>query len=70
MGNVERTPVLVEKSTGNYVDAPGKLVALLHVNDLIVVDTPDALLICPRKEAQKVSAIVKALEKAGLEELL
>jgi mannose-1-phosphate guanylyltransferase len=70
IGNVERTPVLVENSSGNYVDAPGKLVALLHVTDLIIVDTPDALLICPRKEAQKVSAIVKALEKAGLEKLL
>jgi mannose-1-phosphate guanylyltransferase len=69
-GNVERTPVLLEAAEGNYVDAPGKLVALVHVKDLIVVDTPDALLICPRGEAQKVSAVVKALEKAGFDKLL
>jgi mannose-1-phosphate guanylyltransferase len=69
-GNVDRTPVLLEEAEGNYVDAPGKLVALVHVKDLIVVDTPDALLICPRREAQKVSALVKALEKAGIDHLL
>lgn len=69
-GNVDRTPVLLEEAQGNYVDAPGKLVALVHVKDLIVVDTPDALLICPRGEAQKVSAVVKALEKAGFDKLL
>jgi len=68
--NAERTPVLIEASQGNYIDAPGKLVALVHVNNMIVVDTPDALLICPRSQAQKVSAVVRALEKAGLEKLL
>lgn len=69
-GNVRRSPVILGDESGNYIDAPGKLVALIGVHDLVVVDSPDALLICPRKDAQKVSALVKALEKEGLEDLL
>jgi hypothetical protein len=45
-------------------------VALIGVNDLIVVDTPDALLIVDRKRAQQVGDVVKLLEKNGREELL
>ncbi len=69
-GNVARTSALFQKGSGNFIDAPGKYTALLGVNDLIVVDTPDALLVCPRNEAPKVSAIVEALEAAGRRELL
>ena len=69
-GNASRAEVLIEESTGNYVDAGKKLVALLGVKDLIVVDTPDALLIADRSRAQQVSDIVKRLEKSGRHELL
>jgi mannose-1-phosphate guanylyltransferase len=69
-GNACRGDVLAESSTGNYVDAEKKLVALLGVKDLIVVDTPDALLIADRSRAQQVGDLVKRLEKAGREDLL
>jgi hypothetical protein len=46
------------------------LVALLGVKDLVVVDTPDALLIADRARAQEVGEIVKRLEKQGRENLL
>jgi hypothetical protein len=46
------------------------LVALLGVKDLIVVDTPGALLIADRHRAQQVGDLVKRLEKAGRAELL
>jgi hypothetical protein len=39
-----------------------KLVALLGVDDLIVVDTPDALLVARREQAQEVKAIVSEIE--------
>lgn len=68
--NVLRADSLVQSSTGNYVDASGKLVALLGVRDLIVVDTPDALLIADRSRAQEVGDLVKQLEKAHRDELL
>jgi mannose-1-phosphate guanylyltransferase len=69
-GNVLRADALIDDSTGNYVDAEKKLVALLGVQDLIVVDTPDALLIAGRKHAQQVGELVKQLEKSGREDLL
>jgi mannose-1-phosphate guanylyltransferase len=69
-GNVAHSPIEALDATGNYVEAGAKFVALVDVHDLIVVDTPDALLICPRSEAQKVSALVKALELAGWDALL
>ena len=44
---MERSPLRSIMAAGNYVDAPGKLVALIGVRDLIVVDSPDALLVWP-----------------------
>jgi mannose-1-phosphate guanylyltransferase len=69
-GNAVRADALIESSTGNYVDAQGTLVALLGVKDLIIVDTPDALLIADRHRAQQVGDLVKRLEKSGRDELL
>jgi mannose-1-phosphate guanylyltransferase len=68
--NATRGETLLHESSGNYVDAHGRLVALLGVKDLVVVDTPDALLIAHRHRAQDVGALVKLLEKAGREDLL
>jgi len=69
-GNVVIADALLQASTGNYVDAKGKLVALLGVNDLIIVDTPDALLIADRARAQEVGKLVAALEKRRRHDLL
>ena len=69
-GNVVFSETLPLDSTGNLVDARGKLVALLGVRDLVVVDTPDALLVADRSRAQEVSSLVKQLEKTGREDLL
>jgi mannose-1-phosphate guanylyltransferase len=68
--NVSRSTLHSTASTGNYVDAGKKLVALLGVKDLIIVDTPDALLIADRNRAQEVGDIVKALEKQNRQDLL
>lgn len=62
-GNALRSEAVALDSGGNYIDANGKLVALLGVRDLIVVDTADALLIADRARAQQVGEIVKLLEK-------
>jgi mannose-1-phosphate guanylyltransferase len=61
--------LVVENSRGNYVDA-AKTVALVGVEDLVIVDTPDALLVAHRSKAQDVSKLVKTLEKQNREELL
>jgi len=51
----------------NYVYAPGKVVALVGVNDLVVVDTGDCLLITARERSQDVGKVVAELKKCGRE---
>jgi mannose-1-phosphate guanylyltransferase len=69
-GNVTAPNSICLDSHNNFVDARGKVVALLGVRDLIVVDTPDALLVAARDDAQRVGEIVKALEKLERHDLL
>ena len=53
-------------ASGNYAWAPdGKLVALIGVEDLVIVDSGDALLVVPRERAQEVRDIVAALRERG-----
>ncbi len=69
-GNVVDSEAVFLDAENNFVDARGKVVALLGVKDLIVVDTPDALLITSREHAQRVGEIVKTLEQREREDLL
>jgi mannose-1-phosphate guanylyltransferase len=48
----------------------GKVVALVGVNDLVVVETDDAILVLPRERAQDVRLVVEALKGAGRSDLL
>ena len=68
-GNTSRSDLVSEASHRNYVDA-SKLVALVGVDDLVVVDTPDALLVAHRNRSQDVSKVVKALEAHKRDDLL
>lgn len=70
-GNVALADLIAVNSTGCLAWAePRKLVALVGVEDLVVVDTADALLVCPRSKAQDVKSIVNALKSKKLNELL
>ena len=55
---------------GNFFWSPKKFIAAIGVRDLIVVETADTLLICPRERAQDVSKMVKSLEERKLKRLL
>jgi mannose-1-phosphate guanylyltransferase len=55
---------------GNFLWSPSKFVAAIGVRDLVVVETPDALLICPRDRAQDVGKVVKWLEENRSKNLL
>ncbi len=52
------------------VGADRKLIATIGIEDLIVVDTEDALLVCRIDQAQKVKRIVDELKEAGLDDYL
>ena len=61
-GNFSKKPIHSLDAHRNIVISD-KLVALIDVDDLIVVDTKDALLICKRTESQKIRAIVKSMSQ-------
>lgn len=63
-GNRLDGDVIAEKTRGSYVRAQDRLVVVLGVEDLVVIETRDAVLIVPRALAQDVGAIAKKL--AGL----
>jgi len=58
------------EAKGNFIWSPTKFVAAIGIRDLVVVETPDALLICPRHRSQDVGKIVKWLEERGRKDLL
>ncbi|MBT8452069.1 MAG: NTP transferase domain-containing protein [Deltaproteobacteria bacterium] len=64
--NVLPEGAITVDASGNFVTAPdGKLVALIGVDNLVVVDAGDALLIVPRERAQEVREVVAALRERG-----
>jgi mannose-1-phosphate guanylyltransferase len=68
-GNVLPDGAIGIDAQRNIVDSRGRTVVLLGVSDLIVVDEPDALLVCHRDRAQQVGAIPERLRRAGKESL-
>lgn len=55
---------------GNFVYSPKKFVAVVGVEDLVVVETEDALLITTRKNSQDVGKVVKFLDEKKLHKLV
>jgi mannose-1-phosphate guanylyltransferase len=68
LGDASR--VRVVDSTGLVVPGSGRAVALVGLDDVVVVDTPDALLVMSRERAQDVKAVVDALRAEGRTGLL
>ncbi len=62
-GNAAVGRTLAIDASGSVVFAPERLVALIGTKDLIVVDSPDALLICARERAQDVRRITELLKQ-------
>jgi mannose-1-phosphate guanylyltransferase/mannose-6-phosphate isomerase len=64
-GNVTRGDVLVEDSSGCYVHADSRLVAALGLEDMVIVETADAVLVAPRAKVQDVKKVVARIKAAG-----
>ncbi len=62
--------VLLDTADTYIHSSAGRLVAAVGLEGLVVVDTPDALLICPKDQAQAVRVVVDRLKAEGLEEYL
>ena len=55
--------ILVNSNDNLIYSKPNKIVSLIDVNDMVVVDTPDALLVCPRESSQKVKDVAIMLKE-------
>lgn len=69
-GNTLIGDVIATDSRNSYVRGDGRLIAVVGVEDLIIVDTADALLVAPRAKAQDVKAVVERLKADGRSEQL
>jgi mannose-1-phosphate guanylyltransferase/mannose-6-phosphate isomerase len=67
-GNAVHGDALLESTTDCYVHSERALVSTIGVKDLVIVDTPDALLVADRSRAQDVSAVVARLKAANRKE--
>lgn len=61
-GNVEIGDVIGLESTNNYIHSEHKLVATLGVENLVIVDTKDALLVADRDRVEDVKKLVELLK--------
>lgn len=62
-GNVLSKDVYQVDCTDTLVKADGRMIGVVGLKDMIVVDTPDALLICPKDRAQNVKQLVEQLKE-------
>jgi mannose-1-phosphate guanylyltransferase/mannose-6-phosphate isomerase len=67
-GNVVSGDVLLEDAHGTLVLANGRLVAGLGLRDMVVIETPDAVMVAPRERAQDVRKLVTRLNDASRSE--
>jgi mannose-1-phosphate guanylyltransferase len=69
-GNSFKGASVVIDSRNNLAHNPGRLTALVGVDDLVIVNTPDALLVCRRDQDQSVKRILELLAERGDSEFL
>jgi mannose-1-phosphate guanylyltransferase / mannose-6-phosphate isomerase len=64
-GNVTLGDVVLHDVDDSYLRSDGRLIAAVGVRDLVVIETPDAILVAPRERSQDVREVVAALERSG-----
>jgi mannose-1-phosphate guanylyltransferase/mannose-6-phosphate isomerase len=64
-GNVTSGDTILQDARNVLVHATGRLVSVVGLDDVIVVETPDAVLVTHRERSQTVKSLVAHLEKAG-----
>lgn len=69
-GNVIKGDVISIDTINSVVYSSGRTVATVGISNLVVVETPDAVLVCPKDKSQDVKKIVEQLKAEGKKELL
>lgn len=66
----ENARVLADASSGIVVTTTKRVISLIGVKDIVIVDTPDALLVTTTDNAQRVKSVVDALKVTGSTDVL
>ncbi len=69
-GNAVKGRFVGVDSSNSLIYSPDKLVALVGVEDLVVVETADSLLVCKKNSSQDVKKLVELLEEKNMKEYL
>lgn len=69
-GNIMLGDAVAIDTKDTLIYSSGRMVAAVDVENLVIVETPDAVLVCRKDKAQEVKKIVDALNEAGRKELL
>lgn len=64
-GNVIQGDVITVKSQNNYVFSESRLVSLLGVDNLVVIETKDAILVADKSKVQDIKKIVESIKEQG-----
>ena len=67
-GNVTKGDVIIQDTTNTYINANHHMVVTIGVDNLIIVDTPDATFISTQDKTQEVKSIVESLQVDGRDE--
>ena len=70
MGNVIEGRGVFLDTSDTFIYSPGKTVAAIGVENLIVANDRDSLLVCRKDRTQEIKKIVQALKDKGLDEVL
>ena len=65
LGNVVKGEYITPDGQNNLIISDDRLVATIGLSDIAVIDTTDALLLCPKKQSQRVSEITTLLKETG-----
>ncbi len=68
--NVSIGDVILEKVTNSYIHSEHRLVSVLGVDNLVVVETPDAVMIADKHQAENIKTIVSKLQKEERDEAI
>lgn len=68
LGNAINGDVVAEECSGNFILSQSRLVAALGVKDLVIVETPDAVMVANKDKSQEVKKIVASLKAQGRHE--
>ena len=64
-GNVIKGDVIIQDTTNTYINADHHMVVAIGVDNLIMIDTPDATFIATQDKAQEIKGIVESLQASG-----